>query len=280
MKDFAIYPAKRKGSYTMPKYHYHDYYEVYYLLSGHRYYYIENKRYSIDKGSLLFIGKNEIHKTVDSDHQTPDHERLVLYFSSRFLRRFSNDQLEILLSPFDRDNRKVQFSIRDQSYIERLMFQMHHEFNQQDSFGRELYLESLLVQFLLFSTRKTQTDQPAVPEDSMNARMAEIIAYCNKHFREELGLEELAGQFHISTFYLSRLFKRTTGFTFKEYINTLRIREAEKLLRESNHKIIYISEQVGFASVSHFNRKFKQVTRMAPKEFKKLFDGDRPFREF
>ncbi|MCM3785742.1 AraC family transcriptional regulator [Neobacillus mesonae] len=270
MKDFAIYPAKRKGSYTMPKYHYHDYYEVYYLLSGHRYYYIENKRYSIDKGAILFIGKNEIHKSVDTDAQAPDHERLVLYFSRRFLSRYTDEQLDMLLSPFNQDNRKVQFSIRDQSYIERLMFQMHHEFNQPNSFGREMYFESLLVQLLLFSTRKTEEDQPAVPEDSMNARMADIIAYCNAHFREELRLEDLAGQFHISTFYFSRLFKRTTGFTFKEYINTLRIREAEKLLRESNQKIIHISEQVGFANVSHFNRKFKQVTRMAPKEFKRF----------
>lgn len=268
MKDFAIYKAKRKGYYTMPKYHYHDYYEIYYLLSGHRHYYIENKRYSIQKGTILFIDKNEIHKSVDTE--IADHERLVLYFSSPFLSRFHDEHTRLMLSPFTEGNRKIQFDIRDQGYVERLLFQLHNEFNQPDALGRELYFESLLIQLLLFAARKQQEGHPDNRDDPMNARMADIIEYCNQQFREDLRLEPLADRFHISSFYLSRLFKRTTGFTFKEYINTLRIREAEKLLRESNDKIIHISEQVGFANVSHFNRKFKQVTRMSPKEFKKM----------
>lgn len=268
LKDFAIYPAKRKGYYTMPKYHYHDYYEVYYLLSGHRHYYIENKIYSIKKGSILFINKNEIHKSVDTD--IADHERLVLYFSSAFLGRYQDEQDQLILTPFTDGNRKIQFDMRDQSYVERLLFQMHNEFNHPDAPGQAIFFQSLLLQLLLFAARKKQEDHPDNREDPMNARMTEIVAYCNEQFREDLRLESLADHFHISPFYLSRLFKRTTGFTFKEYVNTLRIREAEKLLRETNDKIIDISEQVGFANVSHFNRKFKQVTRMSPNEFKKI----------
>ncbi|CAM3610384.1 helix-turn-helix transcriptional regulator [Marinicrinis lubricantis] len=268
MDGFAIYPAKRKGYYTMPKYHYHDYYEIYYLLSGDRYYYIENKRYSIQKGSILFINKNEIHKSVDST--VPDHERFCLYFSSDFLNRFHEDQKKLILAPFLHSNKKIQFNLMDQSYIERLLFQMHNEFNQPDGYGQPVFFESLLVQLLLFSARKQKRDRPEHQEDPMNSRMSQIIAYCNEHYRNDLRLELMAEQFHISSFYLSRLFKRTTGFTFKEYINTLRIREAEKLLRDTNVKMIDISEQVGFANVSHFNRKFKQVTRMSPREFRKF----------
>ncbi|XEC95807.1 AraC family transcriptional regulator [Paenibacillus tarimensis] len=273
MKDFAIYAAKRTGYYTMPKFHYHDYYEVYYLLSGDRYYYIENKRYFIQKGSILFINRNEIHKSVDAE--VPDHERLVLYFRSEYLNRYSEDQLRLLLSPFHAENKKIQFSLRDQSHAERLLFQMASEFNQPNVRGRELYFESLLIQFLLFAGRQKEKNPPETQEDVMHARMADIIRFCNQSYRNDLRLESLARQFHISPFYFSRLFKRTTGFTFKEYINTLRIREAEKLLRESDQKVIDISEKVGYANVSHFNRKFKQVTRMSPKEFKAFINKSR-----
>lgn len=274
MKDFAIYPAKRKGYYTMPKYHYHDYYEIYYLLSGDRYYYVENKRYPIHKGSIIFVNKNEIHKSVDSG--VPDHERFCLYFSSEFIDRFDEEQKETLLLPFTHHNKKIQFSISDQSYVERLLFHMHNEFNHPDGYGQKLYFESLLMQLLLFAARKKKEDPPEIQEDPMNARMADIINYCNRCYRDDLRLESLADQFHISSYYLSRLFKRTTGFTFKEYINTLRIREAEKLLRETGIKIIDISEQVGFANVSHFNRKFKQVTRMSPRDFRKFVNRNKP----
>lgn len=266
VKEFAIYSRKLTGYYTMPKYDFHDYFEIYYLVSGHRYYYIENKRYSLQRGSILFIDRNEIHKSVDSG--APNHERFVIYFTNQFLSRFRDEQLQLLLSLFKSENKKVQFSLREQSYIERLLFQMQQEFKKEDGLGRELFFESLLVQLLLFAARKREVEQPDNQKDPMNSRMRDIIDFCNRNFREDLHLDELAERFHLSPFYLSRLFKRTTGFTFKEYINTLRIREAERLLRETELKVIDISAHVGFANVSHFNRKFKQVTRMSPKEFK------------
>lgn len=250
----------------MTTHHYHDYYEIYYLLSGQRYYYIENNRYLVEKGDILFINKYDIHQSVDTGK--PNHERIVLYFSDEFLSQYHHNQMHLLLSPFHGANKQVTFNLQEQNDIEHLLFQMIQIKAEPENPTKEIWFEALVVQLLMHAARKI-SESPRKETRTMHAKMAHIIEYCNEHFHEPLHLEGISSRFYISPYYFSRLFKQTTGFTFTEYINTLRIREAQRLLRETPFKMIEISEKVGYVNVSHFNRKFKQVTRMSPMEYRK-----------
>ena len=69
----------------------------------------------------------------------------------------------------------------------------------------------------------------------------------------------LAGQFYISPSYLSRVFKKVTGFHLQEYIRHIRIREAKKRLRDTDEKILDIAADTGFKHISHFNKVFKEI---------------------
>ncbi|MDB5085671.1 MAG: AraC family transcriptional regulator [Bacilli bacterium] len=265
--DFEIGFSKKNESWNMRKYHYHDCYEIYYLLNGDRRYYIENRSYDVKKGSILFINKNNIHKTMNSENA--GHERILIYFSDQMIHQFDSQDIDFLMSPFHRNNKMLELNMQEQNYVESLLFQMQNEHAGVARPGRSMYFQTLLVQLLLFSARKMM-DEPKVSLNLMNAKIAEIIAYINENSMNRLSLHSISEKFHISPFYFSRLFKQTTGFTFTEYITTLRIRDAQRLIRESGHKIIQISEQVGFSNISHFNRKFKQVTTMCPLEYKRM----------
>lgn len=264
---YNIDQTKRRNYFTMSQFHYHEYYEIYYLMSGQRYYYIEDSRYLVKKGSLLFINKYDIHKTVDSVN--PNHERIVLYFNDAFIEQHHNAYKDLLLSPFYLANKQIEFNLQEQSYVEQLLFQMIREKENSQLAGRELFFASLTAQLLLYASRKA-AESPQEEPNTMHSKMAEIIHYCNENFHEQLQLDHISNRFYISPYYFSRLFKQSTGFTFTEYINTLRIREAQRLLRETSLKMIEISERVGYSNVSHFNRKFKQVTHMSPMEYKKF----------
>ena len=63
--------------------HYHSTYEIYYLLSGRRHYFIKDSTYSVAAGDLVFINKYDVHKT--SVLGSPQHERIVMNFSDAFL---------------------------------------------------------------------------------------------------------------------------------------------------------------------------------------------------
>ena len=264
--DFEIHFAKQAENPAMDMYHYHDFYEIYYLFGGERYYYLENHIYHVSKGSVVFVNKNDIHKTLEGG---AGHDRAVIYFTDRFISRFQPEQLNLLLSPFRSSSKVIPFNNQQQSFIENLLFQMKKEYMDTTLPGRAEFFEALLVQLLLYTSRICMESEQITPRP-MDGKMTEIIGYCNEHFRKPLTLESVSSQFFISPYYFSRLFKRSTGFHFPEYINTLRIREAQRILREEHGKMIEIAEIVGYSSITHFNRTFKQVTGMAPLTYKKM----------
>lgn len=264
--DFEIHFAKQTENPAMDIYHLHDFYEIYYLFGGERYYYLENHIYYVAKGSLVFVNKNDIHKTLEGGN---GHDRAVIYFTEAFVNRSHPQDSDLLLSPFRARNKILTLNNSQQSYIESLLFQMKKEYEAPRLPGRAVYFESLLIQLLLTSARIYTDSEQSAPKP-MDGKMAEIIQYCNENYTKPLTLEAISSQFYISPYYFSRLFKKSTGFHFPEYINILRIREAQRLLREDRGKIIEIAEQVGYANITHFNRTFKQVTQMAPLTYKKM----------
>ena len=95
------------------------------------------------------------------------------------------------------------------------------------------------------------------------------MQYINLNFAEPLTLSSVSKHFYISPNYLSLIFKEVTGFNFVEYLNILRIKEAQRLFANSNFKVIKVAEEVGFGSISHFARVFKKVTGYSPLNYKK-----------
>lgn len=249
----------------MPRCHYHDYYEIYYLLSGERYYYIEDNTYLLKKGSLIFVDKNQIHRTIDASN--PQHERIVFYFDDSLLSPFSAADVKLLLSPFRQDMRILDLNLQERSYAEQLLFQMSREHTASGQLGRHLFLRALVVQLLLFAARKMKTAEETTSRQ-MHRTVMEALDYCKAHYRESITLQLISSKFFVSPSHFSRLFKQNTGFHLPEYLNALRIREAQRLLRETKLKISEIAEEVGYANITHFNRKFKLATQMSPLEYK------------
>ena len=73
----------------------------------------------------------------------------------------------------------------------------------------------------------------------------------------------------ISTAYLGKLFKKEIGSNFNDYLNTFRIRKAEKLLLSTNFKGKELAEKVGFSSYNYFYMVFKKITGQRPMDIRK-----------
>lgn len=106
-----------------------------------------------------------------------------------------------------------------------------------------------------------------------NGEMRQIIRkvcdYLKAHYQEELSVSDVTQRFHISVSQFSLLFKKYTGQSFINYLNTLRIQQAKHLLVDGDRKVYEIAELVGFQSLPHFNRVFKQNTGQSPNEYRK-----------
>ena len=271
LKDaFIIERSKKTGYFSMQTNHFHNYYELYYLVSGKRYYFLSNRTYLLNRGDLIFIPQHEIHQTLDAD--SPDHERILIYFRRDFLPADSPECETLIQKLFDAASASqvIRFNISDQNQVENLLHKMLQESHNQSSSHR-LFLQTLLVQLLILSARQSHAgyEEPFKHPSSMHEKVSEIVQYINDHFAEPLNLATVAGQFYISPYYLCRIFKEATGFTFNEYLSGVRLKEAQKLLRETRLKIIQIVEKAGFGSVSQFGRIFKEATGISPFNYRK-----------
>jgi len=95
------------------------------------------------------------------------------------------------------------------------------------------------------------------------------LQFISVNFRSQLSLAQVAEKSGMSVSSFVRFFKKKTGMTFVDYLNSLRIFEACKLLRDPGQSVLQISMRCGFNNQSHFNRVFKKSVGVSPGKFKK-----------
>lgn len=94
------------------------------------------------------------------------------------------------------------------------------------------------------------------------------LIYIADHYNRPLTLNEVAEYVHLNPSYFSKLFKSSTGNSFKEHLNAVRIEESKRLLENTDYSIIDISVAVGFDDQSYFSKVFKKHTGMTPKQYR------------
>lgn len=266
--SFSISHNKVIGHYDMPTHHFHSRYEIYYLISGERYYFIKDRTFHVSEGDLIFIHAHELHKTIDGG--TQGHERVLIYFKENYIMT-SNQSVKTLLDILTlHDYCIIRLNVDEKKYIENLLHCAMNEIQNQPV-GFDIYLQSLIMQLLVFITRQvgSNTSYTLLPPSSKHGKVSEIVQYINQNYMTHLTIPYISKLFFISPYYFSRIFKSTTGFTFVEYLNSIRIREAQKMLLDSELTVTQIAEKVGFGSITHFNRVFKKITGLSPLKYRK-----------
>ncbi len=103
--------------------------------------------------------------------------------------------------------------------------------------------------------------------DYKNHIVTNVKKYVNNHVKERLPLNEVAAVFGISPNYLSQLFGKYNETGFNEYVNTCKVNESKKLLKEGRLKVYEVAEALGFESSFYFSKVFKKVEGMSPTEY-------------
>jgi AraC-like DNA-binding protein/ligand-binding sensor protein len=92
--------------------------------------------------------------------------------------------------------------------------------------------------------------------------------FIHEHQTEELSLGQVAKAVNTSTFYFCKMFKKITGINFTDYLSRVRIEKAKNLLLNPNLRVSEIAFEVGFQSLTHFNRVFKKILGQSPTEYR------------
>jgi two-component system, response regulator YesN len=112
---------------------------------------------------------------------------------------------------------------------------------------------------------------PAASYPEYTRHAERILAYLQVNYMNDLSLDHLAERMRLHPNYISSLFKKETGDTFVNYLNSLRIREAQKLLKSQSHLTVEaISRQVGFDTKHYFAKVFKKYAGMPPGAYREM----------
>jgi YesN/AraC family two-component response regulator len=108
--------------------------------------------------------------------------------------------------------------------------------------------------------------------DHLSKNVKKIIQYIDKHYTQDISLDQIADHVFLHPNYISALFRKETGLTFIHYLHLFRIKKAkEMMIKEVELSFHQISERVGYESVRHFFNVFKKYSGATPGEYREQF---------
>jgi len=253
LKELRVIRNIKSSQSDMPSSHYHDGFEIYYLIKGKVRYFLDNKIFELSAGDIILIPPNTLHKTnITSDYPA---ERLLIDFTSRFFKKKDNDPL------FNGFN---SYLVNEPEKYVKILTNIENEFLSKAPQYEDM-IRSLLTIFLISQSRSSKTSK----NDSASPFIERIINYINENYSENITLDSLADKFSISKNYLSKLFKSKTGFGINEYLNIIRIKNAEHLIISTNFSMSKISTLCGFNDSNYFSTVFKKTNGLSPLQYRK-----------
>ena len=238
-----------------PKPHIHQHLELIYLTEGSSVATIDGQDCLLQAGQLVLVFPGQIHFYNDIDkirgkmfivHPEIFYD-LTAYFSQNVPLHpvFSRDQL-----PEDIDEQLHRiFTLINSS----------NEFENIAAKGLMTGVISLLLRNTLI--------RPAEKDRDI---MRDILQYCMGHYTEQISLDDLAEQMHLSKYYLSHIFKKRLNLSFPDFLNGLRVEHACRILH-AERSVTDVAYAAGFNSIRSFNRNFQKHTGFTPTEFITVF---------
>lgn len=230
---------------------------------------VNNVSYSLEPGDIFLIPPGVLHS-----YPAPDGgARFIYIFRPDFLHSLPG--FSYILSLLNRPIRINNENFGD-IYAEEIsqILQLAEYYWQQSPLW-EMKIYSGLLSFFasLGNSCLNRADFGALSPDRKHffKNLEKLFVYVDSCFSENISLEQAAGLAGYSKFHFSRIFKECTGQTFMEYLRSVRIAEASKMLLDGRMPVHEIAFQSGFSSLTTFNRIFRQLKGCAPSEYRNFY---------
>lgn len=247
--------------------HWHDYIEVLYMLEGTAMQQINDRYFQIEKDDIVIVNTGDIHGTLCTEGEAV--RILVILFMPGLIdtghaNLFESKYILTFLGSKSNQNYHIANTFTNSTEIFNLMMGIYNEYSRENT-GYEIYIKGYIYQLIAHLLRNDMLNlyQPALKEKEL-LRLDPLLKFIETRYMEDINLVKAASMLNFSYHYLSRYFKRITGKNFKEYLDYIRVREAEKLLLTNNAPVSRVALDVGFANVSSFNRVFKRIRGYPP----------------
>ena len=258
--------SENLSAHSLSRMHLHEALEFLYVTKGCIRCYLDSKELLLHPGDILFINGNVPHKTESVCDGT---DCALFQFQNIDLSDNDLRYLKDYLSTADVSNHVFQKS--DPDFEELLQYlKTISQANQRKDTAYEFFVASGIYAILgILHRRKFLSATQDLLNHELLKRLLPVFAYIDKNYAEHLTLDELAQCTGFHKAYFCRLFKQATGGTVVEYLNFIRVRNAEIFLR-NNSSAIEAAYLAGFSSPSYFSKVFQKYRYCTPSTYKKI----------
>lgn len=249
--------------------HFHNSYEIICVVKGNVEYIINDKKYIIKDKSMIFINHMEKHYLKVLKYP---YIRYFILIKPEYFKTIINEPIlsSIFRNRTETFNHVIQLNENQFECIEKIIKSVYDEvLNKQDFW--ENAIKSYIHHLFIFLYRNYKQYFPINHISDSISVILEIQKYIDEHYLEPISLQDVSGIFFRDMFYLSHLFKKVTGFTFKQYLILQRISKAKELLFHTDDDVTTVCMNSGFNNVNHFIRIFKKTEGVTPYQYRKKF---------
>ena len=243
------------GNYYREK-HWHRSIEIFAVCNGELEFHIDNRKWHLTPGNFMIVNSNEVH-SVDSP--LPN-ETIVLQIPLKLFEDYFTGEQFIWFSH--------EPGRRDERFME-LIRELYGTYGRK-ACGYDLKMKSLFYQImylLVKDYRLMEVDDASVRKNKNLNKLSAITSYMKENYTGDLSLDEVARVFDYSPNYLSRMFRKYAGLTFKSYVQSIRLGYAVKDLDSGRYSITEVAMRNGFSGSRALARAFQKKYGMLPSEY-------------
>lgn len=229
---------------------------------------IEGNSYELTSGDIIILNYNELHCV---DIQSEFCERITIYLDESIYRNYSepvNDLLRIFYRRKRGERNLIPASVVRAYGIDVLIEDIKACSAQQDPVSELVAFGQITELLRRLNQTAAQQLESEIAICSNDPIVDQVIKYVSLHFAEDITCDSIAGQVHLSKYYLGRLFKDVVGISLWNYIINRRLLNFNDLIRQ-NCSIEEACSKVGFRNYSNFYRLYKKRMGISPQEFKR-----------
>lgn len=255
------------------RWHFHKEIEIIVLLEGRYGFYINEDLRMMDKGDVLLIGPNELHRDSNIDYASClvfqfDVQEQLEHSGLPYYRFFAESPLPLS---------RLNYIFREQPEARNSVAESVKTIYKESESKKEGYEIAISIEIkkIILTLLRADTERLVPTRENADVlRLKPVLDYIENRIGDKLQVEEACKLANMSYHYFVKYFKKAMGVSFVDYVTLKKINRSERLLLTKDMSISQIGEEVGMSNMAHFYKMFRKFKGCSPNEFRKkmLYD--------
>lgn len=254
-------------------FHYHDFYEIIYVLEGEYSSLLGNRTYHMKKGDFLLIDQNEMHKYHYMEKKHDSSRRIILWVTQKQLAELGGKDMDLTACFRKEKSCAFHFPIYYEELLQGYLLKLAMTDMAESAVPgvKQVLDRGILTLFFVYLNVLCGREEYLSDSRELitHPLVEQVCVYIEDHLAERITVELLAEQVHMSKYYFLRKFKELTGDTVHSFLTHKRLIRACQKIKEGN-SITQVWQSCGFADYSSFLRNFRAVYGMTPGRYREL----------